>query len=61
MRRVMPALGALLVAGLALAQPAPPASVSLEPPPGALLAPGSAPSLAFFTTGDVIGYLDPCG
>lgn len=61
MRRVIPALGAVALAGVVLAQTAPPTTLSLEPPPGALLAPGAAPSLAFFTTGDAIGYLDPCG
>lgn len=34
---------------------------SILPPTGALVAPGEAPSLAILFTGDVIGYVDPCG
>jgi hypothetical protein len=34
---------------------------SLDPPGGTLLAPGNAPDLLFLYTGDVIGYLEPCG
>jgi hypothetical protein len=64
------ATAALLVAGAAWGQapgPAAPAAAppltgrSLEPPGGVLVAPGSAPDLIFLTTGDVIGYLEPCG
>lgn len=33
----------------------------LSPPAGALVAPGPAPDLAMLATGDVIGYIDPCG
>ena len=61
MRRTILAAVAFLWAAVPFAQNAPPGAVPLEPPPGALLAPGSSPSIAFFTTGDVIGYLDPCG
>ena len=61
MRRPIAALAAFLLAGAASGQSTPAPPVSLEPPPGALLAPGAAPALAFFTTGDVIGYLEPCG
>jgi hypothetical protein len=61
MRRTIPAVAAVLLSAAALAQDAPRPSVPLEPPAGALLAPGASPALAFFTTGDVIGYLDPCG
>jgi hypothetical protein len=34
---------------------------SILPPAGTLVAPGEAPSLAILFTGDVIGYVDPCG
>ena len=50
------------------ATPPPPAVVSsttngpsLTPPDGALVATGPAPAAALFYTGDVIGYVDPCG
>lgn len=32
-----------------------------EQPPGALVVSGPAPELFLLYTGDVIGYLDPCG
>jgi hypothetical protein len=35
--------------------------VSTSPPPGALVAPGNPPDLTLLYTGDVIGYVDPCG
>jgi hypothetical protein len=59
-------VAALLCAAGARAQapqspPAPLSPRSLDPPGGALVAPGSAPDLIFLYTGDVIGYLDPCG
>jgi hypothetical protein len=31
------------------------------PPPGALVAPGSPADVTLLYTGDVIGYVDPCG
>ena len=34
---------------------------SLEPPNGALVVAGKPPDAALLCTGDVIGYLDPCG
>jgi hypothetical protein len=34
---------------------------SLEPPAGALVAAGGAPDVIFLYTGDVIGYIEPCG
>ena len=34
---------------------------SFRPPRGAMIAPGPAPDLTLLYTGDVIGYLDPCG
>lgn len=34
---------------------------SLDTPLGVLVASGPAPSLAFAYSGDVIGYIDPCG
>ncbi len=39
----------------------PPAARSLEPPAGALVAAGNAPDVIFLYTGDVIGYIEPCG
>ncbi len=33
----------------------------LEPPGGALVAPGNAPDLVLLYTGDVLGFLEPCG
>jgi hypothetical protein len=57
---------AALSASVAWAQLLPPsgaASVprSLEPPADVLVAPGPAPDLILLHTGDVIGYLEPCG
>jgi hypothetical protein len=34
---------------------------SLEIPPGTVVVPGTTPDLLFLYTGDVIGYVDPCG
>ena len=33
----------------------------LDPPGGVLVAPGPAPDLALLYTGDVVGYIEPCG
>jgi hypothetical protein len=67
-RRAACVLGVLAVfaaAGAgAPAQQAPAAPLSargVDPPGGALVAPGNAPDLIFLHTGDVIGYLEPCG
>jgi hypothetical protein len=38
-----------------------PPARSLEPPSDVLVAAGSAPDLILLYTGDVIGYLEPCG
>jgi len=50
---------------LALAQAPPPESQtigqSFQPPQGALIAPGKAPDLFLLFTGDVLGFVDPCG
>ncbi len=35
--------------------------VSFRPPSGALIAPGTAADLTLLYTGDVVGYVDPCG
>ncbi len=43
----------------ASAQPAVPRS--LDVPDGALVAAGKAPELDLLYTGDVIGYIEPCG
>jgi hypothetical protein len=44
-------------------EPQPAAAVGTEPPVDrkALIASGVAPDLFLLSTGDVIGYLDPCG
>ncbi len=34
---------------------------SFRPPAGALVAPGESPQLTLLYTGNVVGYLDPCG
>ena len=36
-------------------------AATLAPPEGALVGPGPAPSLILLYTGDVIGYIEPCG
>jgi hypothetical protein len=59
-------LGIAAVAGfgaLLAAAPPEPATppVSLELPEGALVAPGPAADLTLLFTGDVIGYIEPCG
>jgi len=38
-----------------------PQQPSFTPPPGALVAPGDMPQLTLLYTGNVVGYLDPCG
>lgn len=64
-RRLRAAAALLGFAGWAHAQqPAPaPSSAprSLAIPGGALVAPGSPPDLTILYTGDVVGYLEPCG
>ncbi len=62
-------LGLLLVATLSLAlaqrkpQPSTPDPVGPDPstPRRSLIASGETPDLFLIYTGDVIGYLDPCG
>ncbi len=34
---------------------------SFHAPAGALIAPGKAPDLTLLFTGDVLGFIDPCG
>ena len=53
-----------LVAALAAVAASPTVAqegASTSPPPGALVAPGNAPDVTLLYTGDVIGYVDPCG
>jgi hypothetical protein len=53
-RLILPlALGGLLVASVT--------PVFSQQPAGALVVSGPAPDLFLLYTGDVIGYLDPCG
>ena len=74
LRWMLPA--AVLIAGIASAQapPAPPPAApaaapaaapqvprSLDIPDGALVAAGKAPELDLLYTGDVIGFIEPCG
>jgi hypothetical protein len=62
-RRIIAAgLCAIVAAvGSVSAQTRPQPGKPLSPPAGALVAPGEPPSLTLFYTGDVIGYVDPCG
>lgn len=46
--------------GGASAQPAASGRL-LDPPNGVLIAPGDAPDLSLLYTGDVVGYIEPCG
>lgn len=52
---------ALLIAGLAAAQAPPSVPRTLDVPDGALVAAGKAPELDVLYTGDVIGFIEPCG
>jgi hypothetical protein len=56
---------AIVLAGVAAAQAPPPAAPvvprTLDVPNGALVAAGKAPELDMLFTGDVIGYIEPCG
>ena len=64
MRTSISMIAALLAWGIALAEPPAGTAViprSLDIPEGALMAPGKAPELIFLYTGDVMGYIDPCG
>jgi hypothetical protein len=57
------ALGAVLalVAATAWAQEAVPQQSGATVPPGALIAPGDSPALTVLFSGNVVGYIDPCG
>ena len=56
---------AIVIAGVAAAQAPPPAAPTiprtLDVPDGALVAAGNAPELDVLYTGDVIGFIEPCG
>ena len=56
-------LAALAVGGgqIAYAQAEEEGQVSFRPPRGAMIAPGPGADLTLLYTGDVIGYVDPCG
>jgi hypothetical protein len=43
------------------ADPGKPAHRSYVLPPGALIAPGDSPTITMLYTGNVVGYVDPCG
>lgn len=51
----------LVAAALALALTALPAATAQAPKGGSLVASGSRPDVVLMYTGDVIGYLEPCG
>lgn len=52
----------LLRAGAQAPEPAPQGiGTSFRPPPGALIAPGRSPDAFLLFTGDVVGFVDPCG
>ena len=53
--RVTLAAASLMLAGVALAESAP------APAQGGLIAPGRSPELELLFTGDVVGFLEPCG
>ena len=54
---------AVMIAGLAAGQAPPPPTVprTLDVPDGALVAAGKAPEVDLLYTGDVIGFIEPCG
>jgi len=41
--------------------PGTPSGRSYVLPPGALIAPGDNPTITMLYTGNVVGYVDPCG
>ena len=54
----------VLIAGNAVEAQTSPSTTqpqNFRPPAGALVAPGDAPELTLLYTGNVVGYLDPCG
>jgi hypothetical protein len=53
--------GAAAVPSAPAATPAPIVPRSLAVPEGALVAPGAASEIELLYTGDVIGYIEPCG
>jgi hypothetical protein len=61
--RVALAAASLMLAGLALAEsaPAPPSPAAPAAGQGGLIAPGRSPELEILFTGDVVGFLEPCG
>lgn len=64
-RRLVGAAALAAAAGWVATEQAAPAPSqpprSLAIPGGALMAPGSPPDLTILYTGDVVGYLEPCG
>ncbi len=62
----LPIAGIVNAEAPSLSAPAAPAGAqkvprTLDVPSGALVAPGTAPELELLYTGDVIGYIEPCG
>ena len=60
--RVAVVAASLMLAGLALAESAPvPTPAAPAAGQAGLLAPGRSPELEILFTGDVVGFLEPCG
>lgn len=61
--RVLAAAATLMLAGNALAQAPPPAAAPAATAASSqgLVVPGRSPELEILFTGDVVGYLEPCG
>ena len=63
LRRISLAAASLTLALSAGAQAptVPPSAPATVAPQGGLVAPGRSPELEILFTGDVVGYLEPCG
>ena len=59
--RVLAAAATLMLAGSALAQAPAPAPAAVAASPQGLVVPGRSPELEILFTGDVVGFLEPCG
>ena len=57
-RAVIAAMSLMLALAAAAQAPTPPAPTA---PQAGLIAPGRSPDLEILFTGDVIGFLEPCG
>jgi hypothetical protein len=59
--RVALAAASLMLAGWALAESAPAPAPAPVAGQGGLITPGRSPELEVLFTGDVVGFLEPCG